>query len=58
MSNNNCFHYGLHRESATRHTMYTGDGAGRDTYITVPNGGNLRYDTFKNEAPHTGKHIS
>ena len=46
--------YGLHRESRTRHTVYTGDGAGRDTYITIGNGGNMPSHTFKNEAPHTG----
>lgn len=47
---------GLFRSSGTRYTIYTGDGNGRDSYIIVGNGGNLKPECFKNSAPHVGYH--
>ena len=46
----------MHRSSGTRYTIYTGDGNGRDSYIIVGNGGNLKPGSFKNSAPHVGHH--
>jgi hypothetical protein len=47
---------GMHRSSGTRYSIYTGDGNGRDSYIIVGNGGNLKPESFLNSAPHTGYH--
>jgi hypothetical protein len=50
------FTNGLHRSSKTRYTIYTGDGSGRDSYVIVGNGSNLKEGAFKNIAPTTGYH--
>lgn len=47
---------GLHRSSGTRYSIYTGDGNGRDSYIIVGNGGNLKPHSFSNKAPVVGYH--
>jgi hypothetical protein len=47
---------GMNRSSGTRYSIYTGDGNGRDSYIIVGNGGNLKPECFLNSAPHTGYH--
>ena len=47
---------GLQRSSGTRYSIYTGDGNGRDSYIIVGNGGNLKPAAFKNSAPCVGFH--
>jgi len=50
------FANGLHRSSKTRYTIYTGDGSGRDSYVIVGNGANLKPGSYKDIAPTTGYH--
>lgn len=50
--------HGLQRSSGTRYSVYTGDGRGRDSYVIVGNGGNLKSSCFFNSAPVTGKHLA
>jgi len=38
----------MHRSSGTRYSIYTGDGNGRDSYIIVGNGGNLKPECYLN----------
>jgi hypothetical protein len=47
---------GMNRSSGTRYNVYSGDGHGRDSYIIVGNGGNLKPESYNNTAPHVGYH--
>jgi len=49
---------GLHRTGNVTYTQYRGCGAGRDSYITVGNGGLVKPDAFINRPPQMGVQIS
>ena len=42
---------GLHRTGNVTYTQYRGCGAGRDSYITIGNGGLVKPDAFINRPP-------
>ena len=54
--NNNS--YGLWRTDDPKFPLYLADGGGRDTHISMFNGGFCRNNMQRNGPPITGTHIS
>ena len=45
---------GMHRSGHATYTTYWGDGAGRDSYAIIGNGGLCKPESYVYEAPRTG----
>jgi len=55
---NNTAHLGLHRAGNVTYTQYRGSSMGRDSYISVGNGGLIKPDAYVYRAPQNGVVIS